>query len=514
MVQEVELLRARFGGQVVWLRPTWRARARYPSSLLGLHRLLAIRRPASRSISTTSMPQLKLDKHHDLVESSPSSTPSPRAWTPRRRLPPLSFLQRLAAIVVPSGTNRAALGATDRARPARGAQGIDVTRFVDSPTPAGPNSSSFRLHPLDHGAVPDQGGRSPHLEVTREIPDIRLIFLWRGLHMLPELVAHIQKLGLSGRVEGSSRVGRTSTRVMDQVRGAAVLTGRRGAGQSVSSLRSSRRSPPAGRWWSARAGIRWPPTWEDTGCRRVLARLRQGRARRGHRGPATGAMRRTVRAPRRSPRGTSRAGRVRRRPPAALSDARRLRPAGGGENEDPMRSPPPALATSWWTDEDLAQVLPSPPRPESRTRSSPGRTSARSSASGVTGRTMVVPWWRGLQAKSLRTPALWSWCRPPPSTWSSPKGPQRSRCTAREIPETAAELAVEEFIHRHVDELAEPRELHDLLVDRVGLASREAEQRRVQVHVLLRGSGSGWKPTPSSIIGATRPRTTASPSVG
>ena len=30
IVQEVEMLRAHFGGEAVWLRPAWRARARYP----------------------------------------------------------------------------------------------------------------------------------------------------------------------------------------------------------------------------------------------------------------------------------------------------------------------------------------------------------------------------------------------------------------------------------------------------------------------------------------------------
>jgi hypothetical protein len=42
-------------------------------------------------------------------------------------------------------------------------------------------------------------------------------------------------------------------------------------------------------------------------------------------------------------------------------------------------------------------------------------------------------------------------------------------------------------LHRHIDELGEPRELHDLLVDGVGVAPREAEEGRVQVYVLLAG---------------------------
>ena len=43
VVQEVELLRGRVGGEMVWLRPSWRAYRRYPRSLLGLHRLPALR---------------------------------------------------------------------------------------------------------------------------------------------------------------------------------------------------------------------------------------------------------------------------------------------------------------------------------------------------------------------------------------------------------------------------------------------------------------------------------------
>jgi len=43
VVQEVEALRRHFGGELVWMRPSWRARARYPRALLGLHCLRAIR---------------------------------------------------------------------------------------------------------------------------------------------------------------------------------------------------------------------------------------------------------------------------------------------------------------------------------------------------------------------------------------------------------------------------------------------------------------------------------------
>jgi hypothetical protein len=43
VVQEVEALRRHFGGELVWMRPSWRARARYPRALLGLRCLRAIR---------------------------------------------------------------------------------------------------------------------------------------------------------------------------------------------------------------------------------------------------------------------------------------------------------------------------------------------------------------------------------------------------------------------------------------------------------------------------------------
>ena len=269
VVQEVELLRARFGGQVVWLRPTWRARARYPRSLLGLHRLLAIRRQDERvDLHHVYAPQLDWMPLLSLVKRPVVYTVA-TGLDPARRLPPLSFLLRLAAIVVPSDTDRAALARRGVTRVHVIRPGIDVTRFVDSPPPAGPGFV------LLSGSAPwtteqfQTKGVDALLEVAREIPDIRLVFLWRGV-LLPELVARVQKLGLSGRVEILHEWVDVS-RVMAGVHAAAVLTGRRGLVKAYP--HSLLEALAAGRPVVVSSGDPMAAYVEDTGCGRVLARL-------------------------------------------------------------------------------------------------------------------------------------------------------------------------------------------------------------------------------------------------
>ena len=199
VVQEVELLRGRFGGEVVWLRPSWRARARYPRPLLGLHRLHAIRRQDTH-----------VDLHHVYA---PRLVWLPLLWFLRRpvvytvtagvgrgRWPPRPFLRRLGAIVVPSGADLDALTQRGLGNARLIRPGIDVDRFVGAPAPSG---AQFVLlsgsAPWTHEQFRSKGV-DVLLEVARALPHLRLVFLWRGL-LLPELVARVNRLGLAERVE-------------------------------------------------------------------------------------------------------------------------------------------------------------------------------------------------------------------------------------------------------------------------------------------------------------------------
>jgi glycosyltransferase involved in cell wall biosynthesis len=201
VVQEVDLLRAQFGGDTLWLRPAWRARARYPRELLGLHRLNALRQSDRR-----------VDLHHVYA---PELYRLPVLWfltrpvvytvtagvDPARGIPPTPFLRRrLRAIVVPSESDREALarrgvGDVRVIRP-----GIDVTRFADEAVPPGPGFV------LLAGSAPwtreqfASKGVDALLEAARRSPELRLVFLWRGV-LLPELRARIRRLELSDRVE-------------------------------------------------------------------------------------------------------------------------------------------------------------------------------------------------------------------------------------------------------------------------------------------------------------------------
>ena len=64
------------------------------------------------------------------------------------------------------------------------------------------------------------------LEVAREMRDLRLVFLWRGV-LLPELVARVRRLELSDRVE-ILRDWVDVSQVLARVHAAVVLAGRPG----------------------------------------------------------------------------------------------------------------------------------------------------------------------------------------------------------------------------------------------------------------------------------------------
>lgn len=267
VVQEVDLLRARFGGEVIWLRPSWRARKRYPRALLGLHNLRAIRRWDN-----------EVDLHHVYA---PQLFWLPVLWFVRRpvvytvtagvngRLPPMSFLRRLGAIVVPS---EADLDALTR-RGLRNAQlippGIDLDRFVDTPVPRG------REFVLLSGSAPwtrqqfRTKGVDALLQVARTLPDVRVVFLWRGV-LLPDLVARVRRLDVSGRVE-ILRDWVDVSQVLSRVHAAVVLAERPGLVKAYP--HSLLEALAAGRPVLVSDGNAMARYVRETGCGRVVPRL-------------------------------------------------------------------------------------------------------------------------------------------------------------------------------------------------------------------------------------------------
>lgn len=269
VVQEVDLLRARFGGEMLWLRPSWRARARYPRMLLGLHHLGAIRqRDRVVDLHHVYAPQLYLLPLLWFVKRPVVYTVTAGVG-PARRMPPTSFLQRLGAIVVPSRTDLDALTRRGLRNVHLIRPGIDVTRFADAPAPPAPPFV------LLSGSAPwtreqfHSKGVDVLLEVARAMPDLALVFLWRGV-LLPELVARVGRVELANRVK-ILRDRVDVSQVLTGVHAAVVLAGRPGLVKAYP--HSLLEALAAGRPVLTSDGNPMAEYIRDTGCGRVVPGL-------------------------------------------------------------------------------------------------------------------------------------------------------------------------------------------------------------------------------------------------
>jgi len=198
VVQEVNELRSRFGGEVLHLVPGARPRRFVPRATYGLHGLGALRR-LDREVDVLHVyhsqlylfPVLRL-LHKPIVYSVVSGL--------GRRFPPPESLRRLAAIAVPSPRDQERLverGAVQaRVVPA----GVD-TAGLDF-TPIVPGDTFVLLAgsaPWTRGQFRTKG-IDALLEVARRVPSLRLVLLWRGW-LLDEVRRRVDSQGLSGRVE-------------------------------------------------------------------------------------------------------------------------------------------------------------------------------------------------------------------------------------------------------------------------------------------------------------------------
>jgi glycosyltransferase involved in cell wall biosynthesis len=221
VVQEVDLLRAHFGGEAMYLRPAWRGRGWYPRELLGLHRLRAIRYWDSRiDLHHVYAPQLLRLPLLRLV-TRPVVYTVTSGLGPASRWPRGADARRLRAIGVPGRADLGALTAHGLTNVRLMPPGIDVARFLDAPVPPGPEFV------LLAGSAPwarqqfETKGVDALLEAARVLPDLRLVFLWRGV-LLADMLARVARLGLSGRVE-ILRERVDVSQVLTQVHAAVVL---------------------------------------------------------------------------------------------------------------------------------------------------------------------------------------------------------------------------------------------------------------------------------------------------
>ena len=101
------------------------------------------------------------------------------------------------------------------------------------------------------------------------MPEVRLVLLWRGV-LLPELVARVERLGLSERVE-ILRDRVDVSQVLARVHAAVVLAGRPGLVKAYP--HSLLEALAAGRPVMVSAGNPMAEYVRETGCGRVVPRL-------------------------------------------------------------------------------------------------------------------------------------------------------------------------------------------------------------------------------------------------
>ena len=200
VLQEVELLRSRFGGETIFLLPFSRPRPFFPRPFYGLHRLGAIQRLERR-----------VDLHH-IYNSELYFFPvlrfllKPLVYTVvsgfdgNHRIASIDRLRRIHRIVVQSRRDLEVLKQQGLTNVMMIRPGIDVPRFSHTPLAAGPDFV------LMAGSAPwtreqfRTKGVDALLKVAQQEPSLRLIFLWRGL-LLRELEKRVDALRLTDRVE-------------------------------------------------------------------------------------------------------------------------------------------------------------------------------------------------------------------------------------------------------------------------------------------------------------------------
>lgn len=202
VVQEVENLRLRFGGQLLYLNPAHRSGSLYPERLYGLHRLPFLRR------------QEATVRLHHVYNSHPFFFPylrwlrRPIIYSVTAGLRPslrhghlyLKGLERLPAIVVSSERDRETLRSRGLKNVYVVRPGIDTSRFSPAPPPAG---SGFTLlagsSPWTEAQFRSKGVEAL-LAAAEARPDLRLVFLWRGL-LFEAMQTRVAQRGLQARVE-------------------------------------------------------------------------------------------------------------------------------------------------------------------------------------------------------------------------------------------------------------------------------------------------------------------------
>jgi glycosyltransferase involved in cell wall biosynthesis len=205
IAQEINALRANFGGDVIYVNPNQHALGFIPRLLFGFHQLKQIH---NREVG--------LDFHHFY---NPDPFPFPFLRYLRRpviysiscgvnnKRPNAAFFNALAAVAVADERSLRRLRKWGVENVMLVRAGIDTTQFTYSPLPLPSPHSEVRLMV---GSAPwtkaqfHSKGIEGLLAAAQQNPQLHLIFLWRGV-LVEEMEQRVRKMNLSRQVEVVNR---------------------------------------------------------------------------------------------------------------------------------------------------------------------------------------------------------------------------------------------------------------------------------------------------------------------
>jgi len=200
VVQEVQNLKAQFGGELIYLNPSRQPGSFYPERLYGLHRLAYLRRKEATvrlhhvyNSHPFFFPYLRWLRRPIVYSVMAGLKLSPRQST-------LKGLERSAAVVVSNERDRETLQGWGLKNVHVIWPGIDSTRFRPSQPPPDPGFT------LLVGSAPwteaqfRSKGVEALLAAAEARPDLRMVFLWRGL-LFETMRAQVAQRGLQARVK-------------------------------------------------------------------------------------------------------------------------------------------------------------------------------------------------------------------------------------------------------------------------------------------------------------------------
>lgn len=199
VVQEVEALRAGVDGEIVYVNPARRPGSRFPERLYGLAHLPGLRRREAHidvhhlfNAHLYAFPYLRGLRKPIIYTLAAGLRSTTRPRHPHR-------LAALARIIVNNTRDRETLRGWGLRNVELIRPGIDVTRLTPQPPPAAAEPT------LLMGSAPwtieqfESKGVEALLEAAQARPDLKLIFLWRGLYF-EEIERRIAQRGLGERI--------------------------------------------------------------------------------------------------------------------------------------------------------------------------------------------------------------------------------------------------------------------------------------------------------------------------